>query len=103
MYSRKTLREQNEKAFVEGADTGVPAQNPVGRPRLKGEKREPVTLSLTKTEVKDLDDIHKRLNFILYSKGEESSLDRSSFIRYVAQLCKELSDEDLLRWYKFNK
>lgn len=29
MYSRKTLREQNEKAFVEGADTGVPAQNPV--------------------------------------------------------------------------
>ncbi len=102
MLSRSKLREQENKvkdasSFVDGAEPKT--SNPVGRPKTKAEKKQPVTMSLTKTEVGYLDSIPKRLNAISYSKGEELSLDRSNFIRSIAIKAQELSDDELYEWF----
>ncbi|MCG3741604.1 hypothetical protein [Vibrio cincinnatiensis] len=104
MLSRSALKSVEEKtkqaqAFIDAAEPKA-APNPVGRPAKIGEKREPVTISLTKTEVQQLDKIHKRLNFMYYSKNEEVSLDRSSLIRLIADKCENMSDEELWDWFK---
>lgn len=106
MLSRSNLKAQEKKvkeadAFVDGADSKV--SRTVGRPKQKGEKREPVTVSLTKSEAQQLDKIHKRLNVISYSKDEDFSLDRSSFIRAVAERCGNMSDEELWKWFNYHK
>ncbi|APP09170.1 hypothetical protein VH1709_contig00020-0010 [Vibrio harveyi] len=107
MYSRTNLKAQEKKAkeadaFVDGGDSPV-SSRPVGRPKQKGEKREPVTLSLTKTEAQLFDKIHKRLNFIHYSNGIDISLDRSSFIRAITDQCEKMTDDELLKWFNYTK
>ncbi|TVO39906.1 hypothetical protein [Vibrio algivorus] len=106
MLSRSNLKAQEKKvreadAFVDGADSET--SRPVGRPKQKGEKREPVTVSLTKTETQRFDAVHKRLNVISYSKGGDFSLDRSSFIRAIAEHCESMSNEDLWEWFNYKK
>ncbi len=106
MLSRTNLKAQEKKvkeadAFVDGADSKV--SRTVGRPKQKGEKREPVTVSLTKSEAQKFDKIHKRLNVISYSKDEDFSLDRSSFIRAIAERCENMSDEELWKWFNYDK
>ncbi|EGU30999.1 hypothetical protein VII00023_20682 [Vibrio ichthyoenteri ATCC 700023] len=102
MLSRAKLKEQENKikdasSFVDGAEPKT--SNPVGRPKIIAEKKQPVTMSLTKTEVGYLDSIPKRLNAISYSKGDELSLDRSNFIRSIAIMAQEFSDEELYEWF----
>ncbi len=104
MFSRSSLKAQEKKvkeaeAFVEQAGD-LKEKRSVGRPRTKGEKREPTTISLTKTEAKQFDDIYKRLNVILYSKGDELSLDRSSLVRTLAEQCSRMTNEELWKWFK---
>ncbi len=108
MLSRSNLKAQEKKvkeadAFVDGADSDSKVSRTVGRPKQKGEKREPVTVSLTKSEAQQFDKIHKRLNVIFYSKDEDFSLDRSSFIRAIAKRCENMSDEELWKWFNYDK
>ncbi|WP_234498008.1 hypothetical protein [Vibrio maritimus] len=105
MLSRKNLQAQErqlkQEEFVDSAE-GTAIVRKVGRPKLDREKREPVTLSLTKTETKNLDAIPKRINFLSYSNGENVELNRSDFIRLMTERLSSMSDDELYKWYKGN-
>lgn len=96
--TRKDLRRSqsqvaNAAAFVDGAEPKSKTKR--GRPSQPGEKREPVTLSLTPQETSDLDDIHGRLNYLNYGKGTKTNFNRSDIVRRMTTYLKGLTDEEL--------
>ncbi|WP_318448883.1 hypothetical protein [Photobacterium leiognathi] len=105
--SRNSLKASEEKlksaeAFVNGAE---PQSAPVeterrgrGKPRKSDELTKPVSVSLTKTDLKTLDDQFKRYNMLAYKLQleDDKSLNRSDIVRIMANKLSAMSDDEFM-------
>lgn len=96
--SRKALKESEDRAksatsFVDAVE--LPRKN-VGRPKTNREITKPVSISLTDTEKKQLDDQVKRYNLLAYQNDNDVTLTRSDVIRLMTQHLAQLDDDKYL-------
>ena len=106
-FSRQSLKESQEKlksaeAFVDAAE---PKKIPVeterrgrGKPRKSEELTKPVSVSLTKTDLKTLDDQFKRYNMLAYKLQleDDKPLNRSDIVRLMANKLSVMSDDEFI-------
>jgi hypothetical protein len=108
--SRKSLQKsegrlkKNPDDFVNAAEPAVTeSARKVGRPATKKEKAAPVSLSLTPTDLKTLDGLAPRLNFLAYQSDLKADVNRSDIVRMMAKQLSELDDAALLDWYNAHR
>ncbi|HIF9106474.1 TPA: hypothetical protein ACX6QA_003456 [Photobacterium damselae] len=104
-FSRQSLKDNERKIknvdeFVEGADVNNPSDNKVGRPKSTKELTKPVSVSLTETDKKMLDNQVMRFNTLSYQLDYDKSLNRSDIVRIVTHKLTSMSDEDFIRFLK---
>lgn len=97
LLDRQSLKKSEHKIknadeFIEQAEV-----KPVGRPKLKKELTKPVSLSLTQTEQKKLDNLPKKFNLLAYQHDQDTdlNLNRSDIVKLMSNYLTELSDEEL--------
>ncbi|MBP3155197.1 hypothetical protein [Aliivibrio fischeri] len=81
---------KNAEEFVENAE-----KKRVGRPNSKKELTKPVSLSLTETEQRKLDNIPKRFNLLAYQYDQNTdlNLNRSDIVKLMSKYLTELDDD----------
>ncbi len=106
-FSRQSLKESQDKlknaeAFVDSAE---PQKTLVererrgpGKPRKSEELTKPVSVSLTKTDLKTLDDQFKRYNMLAYKLqfDDNKPLNRSDIVRIIANKLSTMSDKEFI-------
>nr|WP_014343722.1 hypothetical protein [Aliivibrio fischeri]AEY78116.1 hypothetical protein [Aliivibrio fischeri] len=67
----------------------------MGRPNSKKELTKPVSLSLTETEQRKLDNIPKRFNLLAYQYDQNTdlNLNRSDIVKLMSKYLTELDDD----------
>ena len=111
-FSRRSLKESQEKlksaeAFVDAAEPKkiLPKTERRGRgkPRKSEELTKPVSVSLTKTDLKTLDDQFKRYNMLTYMLQHDNSksLNRSDIVRIIANRLSVMSDNEFIEFIEF--
>lgn len=104
-FSRQKLKDNEKKlrdidTFVEGADTSRVAELKLGRPKSNRELTQPVSISLTKTDRKTLDNQAKRFNLLSYQLdiNDAKQLNRSDIVRIIANKLDSMDDDDLVEF-----
>ena len=104
--SRNSLKMSEKKvkdaeAFIEASEPNASSEGR-GRPRQSSELTKPVSISLTNTDKKTLDDQFKRFNSLSYKMqlDDEKTLNRSDIIRIVANKLAEMDDEELIKFLR---
>ncbi|HIF9078195.1 TPA: hypothetical protein ACX6NV_003081 [Photobacterium damselae] len=104
-FSRQRLKDNEKKirdveAFVEGADT---TELKLGRPKSNRELTKAVSISLTETDRKVLDNQAKRFNLLSYQLDLEESkqLNRSDIVRITLNRLASMNDDDFIKFLKY--
>ncbi|MEZ8169199.1 hypothetical protein A152_0016350 [Vibrio tasmaniensis 1F-187] len=105
--SRNSLKMSEKKvkdaeAFIEASEPNASSCEGRGRPRQSSELTKPVSISLTNTDKRTLDDQFKRFNSLSYKMqlDDEKTLNRSDIIRIVANKLAEMDDEELIKFLR---
>lgn len=102
-FSRQKLKDNEKKlrsieTFVEGADISRVADLKLGRPKSNRELTQPVSISLTQTDRKTLDNQAKRFNLLSYQLdiNDAKQLNRSDIVRIIANKLDSMDDDDFV-------
>ncbi len=104
-FSRQSLKDNEKKIknideFVEGADVKKSSDNKVGRPKSTKELTKPVSVSLTETDRKILDQQVMRFNTLSYQFDYDKSLNRSDIVRIITHKLASMTDKDFIKFLK---
>ena len=89
------------EAFIEASES-TPSIEGRGRPRQSNELTKPVSISLTNTDKKTLDDQFKRFNLLAYKMqlDDEKTLNRSDIVKIIANKLAEMDDEEFINFLR---
>ncbi|PCS24023.1 hypothetical protein [Candidatus Enterovibrio escicola] len=104
-FNRQSLKNSEKKvkdidSFIDGADAKSIAGVNKDSSRIKRELTKPVSISLTDTDRKTLDNQAKRFNLLSYQLelNYDKQLNRSDIVRLVANNLAKMSDEDFMEF-----
>lgn len=104
-FNRQSLKNSEKKvkdidSFIDGADATNIANVNKDSSKMKRELTKPVSISLTNTDRKTLDNQAKRFNLLSYQLelNYDKQLNRSDIVRLVANNLAKMSDEDFMKF-----
>ena len=104
-FNRQSLKNSEEKvkdidSFIDGADAKNIADVNKDSSKMKRELTKPVSISLTNTDRKTLDNQAKRFNLLSYQLelNYDKQLNRSDIVRFIANKLAKTSDEDFMEF-----
>ena len=98
------VKQKDPSAFIEAAEViqpaPTPAAKPVGRPKANRELTKPVSVSLTDSDKKTLDNQAKRYNVLCYQRDKDAltNLTRSDVVKLMAQHLDSMEDDDFYNY-----
>ena len=104
-FNRQSLKKSEKKvkdidSFIDGADAKNIADVNKDSSKMKRELTKPVSISLTDTDRKTLDNQAKRFNLLSYQLelNYDKQLNRSDIVRFIANKLAKMSDEDFMKF-----
>ena len=104
-FNRQSLKKSEKKvkdidSFIDGADAKNIADVNKDSSKMKRELTKPVSISLTNTDRKTLDNQAKRFNLLSYQLelNYDKQLNRSDIVRFIANKLAKMSDEDFMKF-----
>ncbi|MCD9496899.1 hypothetical protein [Photobacterium carnosum] len=104
-FNRQSLKSSEKKvkdidSFIDGADAKNTADVNKDSLKMKRELTKPVSISLTETDRKTLDNQAKRFNLLSYQLelNYDKQLNRSDIVRFISNKLANMSDEDFMEF-----